>query len=69
MSDVNTWNSEFNAAARACRLSAADILELDDGALIGDYCWMRRGGKVQVAVGSAIWTVDEADFGAAKRNV
>lgn len=68
MSDVNTWNSGFNEAARACHLNTADLLELDDGDLIGDYCWMRHGGKVQVAVGNAIWTVDEADLMAPSAN-
>lgn len=59
---VATWNNGFNEAAAACGLSASDILDLDDGDLIADYCWMRNGGKVSVAVGNAIWTVAEADL-------
>lgn len=57
-----TWNSGFNEAALSCGLTAADILDLDDGELIADCCWMRNGDKISVCIGNAIWTVDIADL-------
>jgi hypothetical protein len=59
---VNTWNKSFNDAANACHLSVEDILALDDGELIGDYCWLCYGEKIQVAIGNGIWTVELKDL-------
>jgi hypothetical protein len=62
MSDVNTWNAGFNEIAASCGFSAEDILELDDGDLVGDTCWFRLGDKVQVCRGNAVFTVNVADL-------
>lgn len=59
---VKTWNSGFNEAAATCGLGVCEVLGLKDGTRIGETLWSRRGSKVSVCIGTAVWTVDEADI-------
>lgn len=59
-----TWNTGFNEAAAVCGLDAAALLALSGPAVeIAGHYWQRIGGRIQVCIGCAVWTVDAADVG------
>lgn len=59
---VNTRNHEFNATAKACGLSAEELLALKDRFEVAGWVWQRLGDRIQCGNGRSLWTADRAEL-------